>query len=407
VRATSFVSMAAVVERDALSVPAFQINGRRFQAIERRMLLDALGHAATLTAGALVGGALVSVVIDPMGGARVLLINSLSAAITIGLRFVSRRRVGRHRAELVAAGWSVMLVADLFLAGLTSPLQRTLAITLMPCLPLLFAVFMPVRPRIQVIVAGAASVAVGVLVLTLNQRAPEAVVIGAAMAIPVGSLLSIPGSLWLRRRRGDYVAQMLRAAHLHRVAVERGRALSVRYREQAASARVDPLTGVGNRLGMAEELERRAASPSGRTALLLIDVDHFKRYNDAHGHLAGDRALRAIADVLAASVRAGDAVFRFGGEEFLVVLAKADQQLALSVAGRLRRSVLDLGLALDDETGHASLSISVGAAVKRQAPDPTLARTLADADVALYEAKRSGRNRVEISAGGIAPTAAS
>ncbi len=389
--------MATVPERDTTSVPAFHANGRRFRAIERRMLLDALGPAAMLTAGALLGGALVSTIIDPVGGDTVLILNSLSAAITIAVVLVSRLGAGRRNAELVCAAWSVLLVVDLFLAGLTSPLQCTLAITLMPLLPLLFAVFMPVQPWVQIIVAGAASVAIGGLLMTLAQRAPEGVVVGASMAILVGSLLSIPGSLWLRRRRSDYVAQMLRARHLHRVAVEQGRALSLLYREQAESARVDPLTGVGNRRRMAEELQRRATSPTGATALLLIDVDHFKRYNDAHGHLAGDRALRTIADTLAASVRAGDAVFRYGGEEFLVVLADADARRAREVAERLRRSVADLSLTLDAGSGRASLSISVGAAVNRYARDPTLARALAAADAALYEAKRGGRNRVEIS----------
>jgi diguanylate cyclase (GGDEF)-like protein len=137
--------------------------------------------------------------------------------------------------------------------------------------------------------------------------------------------------------------------------------------------------------------------------VLVLDLDHFKDVNDTYGHLAGDEVLAAVADALQAEVRDGDLVGRFGGEEFVILLAaragrtEADALTsAQSVADRIRRRVASLAVGLETPDGPltvAGLSVSVGAAVR---PDgPADLRTLVHAaDTALYAAKRAGRNRV-------------
>jgi diguanylate cyclase (GGDEF)-like protein len=138
-------------------------------------------------------------------------------------------------------------------------------------------------------------------------------------------------------------------------------------------ARRDALTGLGNRLAFTEELDARLRARRG-FALVLCDVDDFKRINDLGGHLAGDVALRAIAREL----RAGDAGFRIGGDEFCVLLDGADQEAAVAAYSRL-----------GDRLARRGLSASFGAAVAL--PGDTTETMLARADVALYDAKRTTR----------------
>jgi diguanylate cyclase (GGDEF)-like protein/PAS domain S-box-containing protein len=161
-------------------------------------------------------------------------------------------------------------------------------------------------------------------------------------------------------------------------------------------ARRDPLTGLGNRLRLEEDLvafDARRVRYGHSYCVLLCDVDHFKAFNDRHGHQAGDGVLRAVADTLRSKSRSSDAVYRYGGEEFLVLLAEQKLEGGMIVAERMREAVHELGLAHPD-TEAAVVTISIGAA---QCPhgdrtDPTDA--IRRADVALYAAKAEGRNRV-------------
>ena len=126
-------------------------------------------------------------------------------------------------------------------------------------------------------------------------------------------------------------------------------------------------------------------------AFALCDIDHFKAYNDHLGHLAGDQALRAIASTIRATLRADDIGYRFGGEELLLVLRETTAEEAIGAAERIRAAVADIALPHPAGT-DGILTISIGVA-----PGPGEAgKLLADADAALYEAKRSGRNRVVV-----------
>lgn len=159
-------------------------------------------------------------------------------------------------------------------------------------------------------------------------------------------------------------------------------------------AQRDALTGVLTRGAFVEAAQRQLQS--GRAAaLLMIDLDHFKRINDRFGHAGGDRVLRQAAQHIAAGCRAGDLVGRYGGEEFCVLMSDADAACAAELAQRLVRCARDAAVALGSH--ECRCTISVGHAVSAAAPESTPAATLAalfeQADRALYAAKREGRDR--------------
>ena len=180
------------------------------------------------------------------------------------------------------------------------------------------------------------------------------------------------------------------------------RAVLVRHLEEAA--RVDGKTGLLTAAAWhakAERALRRAARPGDPRGVLVLDLDHFKAVNDTHGHLVGDQVLAAVAGALRAEVRDRDLVGRFGGEEFVVLLAGleggAGAELA-AVAERIRRRVADLRVAVPTPDGPltvSGLSVSVGGAVA-PAEGADLRALLQIADAALYGAKRAGRNTVRM-----------
>ncbi len=159
-----------------------------------------------------------------------------------------------------------------------------------------------------------------------------------------------------------------------------------------AEARTDALVGVGNRRAFDEELARRYAAwrRQGTTlSLLIIDVDHFKRLNDTHGHQAGDEVLRGIGRVLAANIRDMDFVARYGGEEFAFILPGIGIEGAKSAAERIRTAIAAATFPFEGKT----LSVTVSLGVAELAPGDTVASLLERADSALYAAKSNGRNR--------------
>ncbi len=157
-------------------------------------------------------------------------------------------------------------------------------------------------------------------------------------------------------------------------------------------SRRDPLTGIGNRRALSDDmpmLETRRREQGTLYAFALCDVDHFKPYNDRLGHLAGDQALRTIASTVRGALREGDAAYRFGGEELLLVLRDASTADAAKVAERVRSAVERAALPHPDAQS-GMLTVSIGVAGGDSEPGTLLAR----ADTAVYEAKRRGRNQV-------------
>jgi diguanylate cyclase (GGDEF)-like protein len=163
------------------------------------------------------------------------------------------------------------------------------------------------------------------------------------------------------------------------------------------AARTDPLTAIPNRLRMDEDLARalgEAARYRRRYCIAMCDIDHFKQYNDAHGHLSGDAALQRIAETLRDSVRTSDTVYRFGGEEFVILFPEQSAHEVAEALDRIRQRIEALGI--ENRTPGATdavLTISAGVAeLETSSKEEWLAR----ADVALYRSKAEGRNRVTI-----------
>jgi len=167
--------------------------------------------------------------------------------------------------------------------------------------------------------------------------------------------------------------------------------------ELSNHANVDPLTGLYNRRWLDNALRRlveqsRKGERPVPLAVFLVDVDHFKAYNDSHGHLGGDRALMALGEMLKTTLRPYDFSARFGGEEFLVVLPNTDATVGHAVAERLRLAVAAKPIALPDGTPLPHITVSIGLATNDRAVTPE--SMIAEADARLYEAKRNGRNQV-------------
>ena len=162
------------------------------------------------------------------------------------------------------------------------------------------------------------------------------------------------------------------------------------------AAMVDSLTGIANRrsfLQDAAQLAKRHKSNPRPTAVLLIDLDHFKSINDRFGHALGDRALEIFADAARQSVRASDLLGRLGGEEFAAVIVDTSRDNAMAVAERIRASFAQAALEVDNRPVGATVSIGL---VYCQEAAIDVAELLAQADQALYFAKENGRNRVEV-----------
>ncbi|MFN9310086.1 diguanylate cyclase [Gemmatimonas sp.] len=164
-------------------------------------------------------------------------------------------------------------------------------------------------------------------------------------------------------------------------------------------AQTDPLTQLLNRRALTEriaaEMERTLRYDS-TMALLMIDLDHFKRVNDTYGHLVGDDVLRDVAPLLSDTIRTADIVARYGGEEFLVLLPETDDAGAESFADRFRRAIETHPVASDSLPEPLRLTASIGVAVYPAARIESVEDLFARADAALYRAKADGRNRVRL-----------
>ena len=172
-----------------------------------------------------------------------------------------------------------------------------------------------------------------------------------------------------------------------------------RYRDMLTQqARTDPLTGLSNRLKLTEDLTQvhaRSQRYEEEYCLAMCDVDNFKSYNDIYGHQAGDQALQAVGTALAAAARSSDGVYRYGGEEFLLVLPKQSQQGAKHMLERALHAVHALNIIHSgDPTGHLTISAGISAFTPGHHPDADA--VIGEADAALYTAKAGGRNRVAL-----------
>lgn len=192
------------------------------------------------------------------------------------------------------------------------------------------------------------------------------------------------------------IRSMTRIAQMRRQLVDRGEALRTANAALMRMIDVDGLTGIANR----RRLDRKLVEEVGRgarnctpLAVILLDIDHFKGFNDTYGHLAGDECLKLVARVLESGARRpADLVARYGGEEFCVVLPETGGEGAVLVAERLRAAVVGVAVELPNASARVTASFGVAAGMPMAGVDPQ--QWLARADLALYAAKMGGRDRV-------------
>jgi diguanylate cyclase (GGDEF)-like protein len=224
------------------------------------------------------------------------------------------------------------------------------------------------------------------------RSAPAGVTLVLRAGLFLAALAFIARGVLLERR----LRELLGRERVARTALAEREAELARLNAQLVEdSRRDPLTGMRNRRALADDfLELEVRRPEeGGFAVALCDVDHFKAYNDHLGHLAGDHALRTIAAIVRATLRAGDLSYRFGGEEILLVLRNASAEEAQAVAERVRAAVQ--AAAIHHPAAPAGVvTISAGVAAGADETDRLLAR----ADGALYDAKHEGRNRIVVAA---------
>jgi diguanylate cyclase (GGDEF)-like protein len=213
--------------------------------------------------------------------------------------------------------------------------------------------------------------------------------IPALLLAIAGSLMALWGSWRNDRQHRALFLFLTRERLVSEISAEQNAAL----REMTE---IDPLTGIPNRRAFEIHFDTiRAQAPDAPLAVMMIDIDRFKAFNDAHGHLEGDRALVAVARALAGELRGdGDLVARLGGEEFAVLAAGPDRHGAIALLERLRRAVEKLaiphGTAGEPE---AVVTVSIGCMVVEPHAATTRRAALERADRALYGAKHAGRNR--------------
>jgi diguanylate cyclase (GGDEF)-like protein len=228
-----------------------------------------------------------------------------------------------------------------------------------------------------------------------NDRVLGILGVEEAAAVPVMTQGRLVGLLWLhggQRLEVGRLGEVLLVANELGIALEHSRI----FREERERAQLDGLTRLQNRATIDRFLPesfREAVSGGRPFSLGLVDIDHFKGFNDRFGHQAGDDVLRIVADCMRRLTRPRDLVGRYGGEEFLFILLDTDGNGAQHYAERIRAGIESQGRVVRDRfPGHA-LTASIGIAA-RDPEYPTASALVAAADRALYRAKATGRNRV-------------
>lgn len=191
-----------------------------------------------------------------------------------------------------------------------------------------------------------------------------------------------------------------RITALHRQLTKQKEELEKLNFELFKQARRDPLTRLGNRLRLREDLDalRDRVERCGHSyCAVLCDVDSFKLYNDHYGHLKGDEVLQKVAKAILQSFRSRDACYRYGGEEFLIILPEQTLESTALAAERLRRAVEELAIPHEASEPGGIVTVSCGLAELSPGEKKTVEEFLKEADEALYQAKESGKNKVAVS----------
>ena len=368
----------------------------RFRAIQRRRTVSAARIGFLVIAAAAAFDGVVLIDRDPTVGPTLVALNGLVAVLAVAGWWALGDRLRRHPGP-VAAGVTYALAVATAWTGMILPSLAVESAGYLLLFPVLVTLILPWSTRIHVRwLAGYAAIAMAFLYggsssLDVDERSDLVVVTLIAIAA------SLAGHVLLQLAAIRSFSQVRRIERLRRRADADRNELARVHRALQETARTDPLTGARNRLRLAEDL-RTIRGRMGRIgesqALIALDLDRFKAINDRLGHLAGDDVLRGTVAAVRATIRAEDEIYRFGGEEFLVVMRIAAPEGVEVAAERIRRAVEDLAIPHPANVPHGVVTVSLGAVLitpdDLAAPDD---EWFARADAALYRAKESGRNR--------------
>ena len=392
----------------------------RLRAVYRRELQESVRFSALVIAAGIAVSAVYYLLTEPDNGLLYAAVNFPLVAAGLTAAAIVRRKGRRYVVPLGMATGLLPAAATALSIVLIGHLQL-IAIATSGFVAIAFAIFIPLQRRdhlVWLVLVNAVffGITSPTLASSTNPSQPSALVFSAVLA----TVLSIGANEVQLRRRREMDRQLLAVRGLysrmkeHEIDLRRQdeflfmqqetlvvqQAELLRLNEELESiARLDALTGLGNRLRLNEDLAALAARierSGGAAGILLMDLDRFKRLNDCDGHLAGDAALRGVSDVMRKVCRAGDGVYRYGGEEFLVLLHDCDES-GLQVAGQRYLTAIEAaGMAHPDNPPYGLVTASAGATELSQANCTDVDSALHDADEALYVAKGTGRNRLHI-----------
>ncbi len=378
---------------------------RRFLAAERRLTLGATRVAMLVVAAGAPLQVLVLSILHPADFPLIVLVDGGLGAIALAAWWALGGPL-RHYPEPVAGTVTLLVAIASMILALVGPQLVVLAVAYLTFLPTLVALVIPWRTWTEVrwlALYGGIAFTFLVLVPDTTLSPVDRRDLVFAQLVVLGA--SFVGHVLVFRQGIRTFSQVQAIARLHRGENSQRVELERVYRSLEITARTDELTRVGNRMKLDEDLIvlrariGRTARPAG---LLEVDLDHFKAVNDRLGHLAGDAVLREVAKTIRKTVRADDVVYRYGGEEFLIILGNIAG--GVEAAGdRVRAAVEGLGMSHPGNSPFDLVTVSVGATALGPADlDLTADQWFARVDGALYEAKAAGRNRVAVA---LAPAA--
>ncbi len=376
---------------------------RLFAATSRRAIRAATSLAGVTVIILAAANGLGMLLLFTQHQAVLLAITGAEAAVGFGIASLAVRRRWLPAVLLaLLLMWSMVVTMTLLLVFI--PESRLASLMLLAALPPAVALFMPWSPLLQCgwLLASAAVLAT-LHASPLGAQVADTDWVSAGLILVITGAASVVGRAASNSGRREVFLQRMQARREHAQTVVDGVELRRLNVLLAAATRTDHLTGLGNRLRLNEELDAAVARLrrfGTACALVMLDLDHFKAFNDALGHQAGDAALQAVGAALSGTLRRTDAICRYGGEEIVVLLPEQDLVAAVQAAERMRRAVADLDLRYPTQQGEAQLTVSAGVAALRGTTTEDADAALGAADRALYRAKHRGRNKVASERGG-------
>lgn len=350
-----------------------------------------MATGAAVVAALLVADVVVNLLGGTAGAQRLAPFEIAASGLSAAAWLTARRAV--VPAEPIGLATLVIVFAVALLGLVVMPDGRVLGVAQLAIILVGVGLFLPWDRRWHITGVGVSvTMAIGFIIGPLAGVFSAADRLDLLAGVVMAGAVSLIGhGMWQGRLR-SMLTQQFELRHLSRYAQRQEAHVTELNRELNHVARHDSLTGVGNRLALDEAIARLLDQGDRLRplpfALVLFDIDHFKTYNDEHGHLAGDAALGRLGQVLRRATRGNDLAFRYGGEEFLLLLPEVNLPAAMAVAERVRTAVAN------GSGGLPRFTVSGGVALCDPAdgrdPEPLLRR----ADTALYLAKRAGRDRI-------------